>query len=125
MRQPYNILVFLFCITAEGPRYAIFKRSEHADWQSVSGEVQVGEDLVAAARREAEDEAGIISDRYPTYKLDMVGAVGKAGVAPGRHRPQSPYIVPKHYFAMDVGGGAERGDRASGSVGGRRTGGGA
>ena len=105
MRQPYNVLVFLFCITAEGPRYALFKRSELADWQSVSGGVQVGEDLVAAARREVEDETGI-SDRCPVYKLDMVGAVGKAGVAPSRHRPQSPYIVPKHYFAMDLGGGA-------------------
>jgi dATP pyrophosphohydrolase len=58
MRQPYQVLVFPFRTAAQGPLYAIFKRSDDASWQSVCGRVEEGEDLVTAARREAEAATG-------------------------------------------------------------------
>jgi dATP pyrophosphohydrolase len=93
--------VFPFRIAAQGPRYAVFKRSDDGNWQGVAGGVEVGEDLVTAARREAEEEAGI-TDHHPIYKLDMISGVGKEGFAASSHWPESLYIVSKHFFAMDV-----------------------
>lgn len=106
MRQPYQVLVFPFRTTAQGPRYAIFRRSDDANWQSVCGGVEEGEDLVTAARRETEEEAGI-DDASPVYKLDMVSGVEKTCFAVSRHWPKNLYIVAKHYFAMDVSAGAD------------------
>jgi dATP pyrophosphohydrolase len=106
MRQPYQVLVFPFRIGAEGPRYAVFRRSDDANWQSVCGGVEDGEDLITAARRETREEAGIAEPR-PVYRLDMVSGVAKSCFAAGRHWPANLYIVPKHYFAMDAGAGAD------------------
>lgn len=106
MRQPYQVLVFPFRTTAAGPQYAIFRRSDDANWQSVCGGMEDDEDLVTAARREAEEESGIV-DRQPIYKLDMVSGVEKTCFAASRHWPENLYIVPKHYFAMDVSSGGD------------------
>jgi dATP pyrophosphohydrolase len=100
LRQPLNVCVFPFRITAKGPRYAVFKRSDDGNWQGVSGGVEEGEDLVTALR-ETEEEAGI-ADRHPIYKLDMISGVGKEGFAASRLWPRDLYIVSKHFFAMDV-----------------------
>jgi len=54
------VLVFLFRMTVTaGPEYAVFRRSDDANWQPVSGGVEDGEDLAAAARRETAEETGL------------------------------------------------------------------
>ncbi|MGH8795212.1 MAG: NUDIX domain-containing protein [Stackebrandtia sp.] len=102
MRQPYTVLVFPFRMTTAGPEYAIFRRSDDSNWQSVSGGVEDDEDLAAAARRETAEEAGL-SDANPMYKLDMVSGVEKTCFSASKHWPDQLYIVPKHFFAMEVG----------------------
>lgn len=102
MRQPRNVLVFLFrrTVTA-GPEYAVFRRSDDASWQPVSGGVEDSEDLITAARREIAEETGL-SGMSPVYKLDMVSGVEKTCFAESKNWPGQLYIVPKHYFAVDV-----------------------
>lgn len=100
MRQPVNVLIFPFRITGDGPQYAIFKRSDDANWQGVCGGVEDNEDLVTAARRETAEEAGVYG--LPMYELDMVSGVEKVDFVASRHWPEKLYIVRKHFFGMDA-----------------------
>jgi dihydroneopterin triphosphate diphosphatase len=101
MRQPLQVIVFPFRVTGTGPEYAIFRRADDGCWQGVAGGVEEGEDLVAAARRETAEEAGLAGGS-PVYKLDMVSGVARTLFAASRHWPRDLYIVAKHHFAMDV-----------------------
>ena len=100
MRQPLQVIVFPFRMTAAGPEYAIFHRADDGCWQGVAGGVEDGEDLVTAARRETAEEAGLAGS--PVYKLDMVSGVARTWFAASRYWPGDIYIVAKHHFAMDV-----------------------
>ncbi len=103
MRQPRSVLVFLFRMASPaGPEYAVFRRSDDANWQPVSGGVEGSEDLTTAARRETAGETGL-SGTSPMYKLDMISGVEKACFAASKNWPGRLYIVPKHYFAVDAG----------------------
>jgi dATP pyrophosphohydrolase len=101
VRQPIQVIVFPFRVTAAGPEYAIFRRAHDGCWQGVAGGVEEGEDLVMAARRETAEEAGLAGGN-PVYKLDMVSGVARTCFAASRHWPSGLYIVVKHHFAMDV-----------------------
>ncbi|MFI7700369.1 NUDIX pyrophosphatase [Nonomuraea sp. NPDC049480] len=101
MRQPLTVLVFLYRVTAGSPEYAVFQRADDGNWQSVSGGVEEGEDLVTAARRETAEETGL-RDLGPLCKLDMVSGVEKAGFRTSPYWDEDLYIVPKHFFAADV-----------------------
>jgi dATP pyrophosphohydrolase len=101
VRQPLEVVVFPFRVTAAGPEYAVFRRADDGCWQGVAGGVEDGEDLVTAARREAAEEAGLAGGS-PVYKLDMVSGVARTWFAASRHWPSDLYIVAKHHFAMDV-----------------------
>ena len=101
MRQPLQVTVFPFRVTAAGPEYAIFRRADDGCWQGVAGGVEEGEDLVTAARRETAEEAGLAGGS-PLYKLDMVSGVARTWFAASKHWPGDLYIVANHYFAMDV-----------------------
>lgn len=101
MRQPYSVLVFPFRRDADGPRFAVFRRSDDSNWQSVAGGVEGDETLAEAARRETAEEAAITA-RYPLYKLDMVSGVAKTWFAARKEWPEDLYIVEKHFFGMDV-----------------------
>ena len=101
MRQPFQVIVFPFRVTAAGPEYAIFRRADDGCWQGVAGGVEDGEGLVTAARRETAEEAGL-DGGSPVYKLDMTSGVARTWFAASRHWPGDLYIVAKHYFGMDV-----------------------
>ena len=101
MRQPFQVIVFPFRVTAVGPEYAIFRRADDGCWQGVAGGVEDGEGLVTAARRETAEEAGL-DGGSPVYELDMISGVARTWFAASRHWPGDLYIVAKHYFGMDV-----------------------
>jgi dATP pyrophosphohydrolase len=101
VRQPRQVIVFPFRVTAAGPEYAIFRRADDGCWQGVAGGVEEGEDLVTAACRETAEEAGLAGGS-PIYKLDMVSGVARTWFAASQHWPGDLYIVPKHHFAVDI-----------------------
>lgn len=102
MRQPKTVLVFPFRqVPGSGPLYAIFQRADDANWQGVSGGVEDDEELAAAARRETAEETGF-AGAHPLYRLTMTSGVDKTCYRAAVHWPEDLYIVPKHYFAMDL-----------------------
>jgi hypothetical protein len=48
VRQPLEVVVFPFRVTAAGPEYAVFRRADDGCRQGVAGGVEDGEDLPAA-----------------------------------------------------------------------------
>jgi dATP pyrophosphohydrolase len=102
MRQPLQVTVFPYRMTPSGPEYAIFRRADDGCWQVVAGGVEDGEALAAAALRESMEEAGLAG---PMFKLDMVSGVPRTCFAAAANWPEDLYIVAKHHFAMEVGGG--------------------
>ncbi|SEH02390.1 dATP pyrophosphohydrolase [Nonomuraea solani] len=101
MREPYNVVVYVFRTVAGGPEYAVFQRSDDGHWQGVSGGGEAGEDPPATARRESAEEAGL-PETAPLYELDMISGVEKECFAAAASWPEGLYIVTKHYFAIDV-----------------------
>ena len=101
MRQPLQVTVFPFRVTAPAPEYAIFRRADDGCWQGVAGGVEEGEDLVTAARRETAEEAGLAGGN-PIYKLDMVSGVARTWFTASQYWAAGLYIVAKHHFAMDA-----------------------
>jgi dATP pyrophosphohydrolase len=87
VRQSRNVLAFLFRMTATaGPEYAVFRRSDDANWQPVSGGVEDSEDLITAVRREIAEETGL-SGPSRVYKLDMLSGVEKTCFAESKNWP--------------------------------------
>lgn len=101
MREPFTVLVFLFRAQPGPVRFAIFRRADDGNWQSVSGGVEAGETPADAARREVVEETAV-SQTNPLYRLDMVSGVEKSCFAASVHWPDGLYIVRKYFFAMDV-----------------------
>jgi dATP pyrophosphohydrolase len=60
-RAPFQVLVFPFYLHKGEPLYAIFKRSQKTGgyWQAIAGGGENNETPLQAAKREAEEEAGI------------------------------------------------------------------
>jgi dATP pyrophosphohydrolase len=100
VRQPLTVLVLPFARRPDGPRYAVFRRSDDGFGQPVSGGVEDGEDDLTAARRELAEETGLTG--LPLYRLDMTSGVEKTCFAAHLHWPADLYVVPKHYFATDA-----------------------
>lgn len=101
-RQPINVLVFPFRKNADGEyEYAIFKRSDEGFWQGISGGVDYGETIEMSARREALEEAGPSMDGS-LHKLDSITSVPAHLYKASKEWGQNVYVLPQHYFAMEV-----------------------
>ena len=66
MRLPYSVQVFLIRIVEGRPSYLLFHRNARPElglpdfWQGISGALEAEESFADAARREVEEETGIV-----------------------------------------------------------------
>lgn len=74
-RAPFQVLAIPFRRAANGLfEYALFKRTDCQYWQGIAGGGEDDETPLAAARREAYEEAGI-SGRNIFYKLNTQAVI--------------------------------------------------
>jgi dATP pyrophosphohydrolase len=76
-RAPFQVLVLPYRITATRVLYAVFRRNRSTGsyWQGIAGGGEGSETPLAAARREALEEAGIESKHFLRLKtLTMIAA---------------------------------------------------
>lgn len=103
-RAPFQVLILPWRRTIEDSvEFALFRRSDDGVWQGIAGGGENDETPIAAATREAFEEAGI----RPTcafIALDTTASI------PAHIFPDSPlwenkvYVVPEHAFGVDVSG---------------------
>jgi len=106
VRAPLQVLVLPFRVAAGGGHeFAAQRRSDDGAWQFIAGGAEVGETPLAAARREAREEAGL-TDAAVLTPLQTQGSVS-VGVFPkdrGRWMAEGVWECPEHCFAVDVTG---------------------
>ena len=101
MRAPFQILVIRFRRNATGPEFAVLKRSDAAYWQFVAGGGEDDETPVQAAQRETEEEINVVGELMP---LDSFATVPKECFAAADSWGEDVYVIPEHYFAVEVDG---------------------
>ena len=106
-RAPFQVLVFPYRLLPQGEvAYAVFRRSDDGHWQAIAGGGEVGETPLAAAKREAWEEAGIApTNAY--LELDSLATVPVIHFAPFRDRTDL-FVIPEHTFGVAVAEGELR-----------------
>jgi dATP pyrophosphohydrolase len=102
VRAPFQVLVIPFRRSPTGEhQVALFLRADALCWQAIAGGGEGAETPLAAARREAAEEAAIPPGR-PFYALHATASIPADEVAPGTWPPHV-LAIPEHAFAVDVG----------------------
>jgi dATP pyrophosphohydrolase len=103
VRAPFQVLVIPFRRTPAGDhQVALFLRRDARYWQAIAGGGEDGETPLAAARREAAEEAGIPPGRR-FYALHAMASIPADDVAPPGTWPPHVLAIPEHTVAVDAG----------------------
>lgn len=82
-------------------RYAVFRRSDAGRcWQGIAGGGEIGETPLAAAKREAWEEAGI-GPESAYVALDSLATIPVIHFAPFRDR-EDMFVIPEYSFGVEV-----------------------
>lgn len=102
MHAPFQVLVFPFVLTAEGVRYAVFRRSDFDEetWQGIAGGGEDDETAEQAAGREAWEEAGIPIGR-PLVCLDSMITIPVPFVRGWLWGPET-LVIPEYAFGIEL-----------------------
>ena len=100
MRAPFQILVIPYRLQTSEPEYAVLRRSDAGYWQFIAGGGEDNETPFEAAKRESEEEAGVMGE---FMKLDSMATVPKNCFSASESWDPNVYVIPEYYFAADVG----------------------
>jgi dATP pyrophosphohydrolase len=101
-RAPFQVLVFLYRFDDEGSLlFALFRRSDLDVWQGVAGGGEGNETPEDAARREAEQEAGVSSEAS-LVRLDSVASIPVEHFRDRYLWDPGLYVIPEYSFGMAV-----------------------
>ena len=102
-RAPFQVLVLPYRRTADSLEFAILNRADDDCWQGIAGGGEGRETPLEAAKREAQEEAGIPAEArfmeleavcsVPVYLFRDEGAWGDA-----------LYVIPEYSFGVDCTG---------------------
>jgi dATP pyrophosphohydrolase len=99
-RAPQQVLVLPYRRRAT-LEVAVLHRTDYDVWQFVSGGVEEGEVIEAAARREGMEEAGIV--QTASYrKLDAVAMLPACWFPAWATWPEHVLLVPEYSFAVET-----------------------
>ena len=103
MRAPYQVLVIPYRRISGGWEFCVMRRSDGDYWQGVAGGGETGEPPAQAAKREAEEEAGL--PQSAAYcRLDSVAMVPVSVFPAHPHWTENPYVIPEDCFGVDATG---------------------
>ena len=101
--MPFQVLVIPYRRIATRIEYAVFLRADSSVWQFIAGGGSRGESKHQAARREAEEEAGIPQDTE-YLELQTVASVPAHHFRARRYWPPNLTEIPEYCFAVNAGG---------------------
>lgn len=101
MRAPFQVLVIPYKIINNQILYGIFLRSDMKVWQTISGGGEDDESPIEAAKREANEEAGI--DYNANYiKLDCTCTIPVEFITGKFTWGKDVYVLNEYTFGVDV-----------------------
>jgi dATP pyrophosphohydrolase len=103
-RAPFQVLVLPWRRNGDGGvEYLIARRADIGIWQAISGGGENDETPLAAAKREAYEEAGIPPD-CTFLPLDATTSIPAHVFPTGLHWGDDVYVIPEHAYGVDVTG---------------------
>lgn len=101
-RAPFQVLVYPYRRTAEAEfEFALFRRADGGWWQGIAGGGEDDETPLDAARREADEEAGLPTD-LPVLELCTVQSVPVTGFRDSHLWGEDVYVIPQYSFGILV-----------------------
>jgi len=100
-RAPFQVLVIPYLMYRGGARYAAFRRRDAGWWQWIAGGGEQGETPLAAAQREAHEEAGIGSEQRFT-RLESTTTIPVIQVVGHFAWGEETLVIPEHTFAVEL-----------------------
>lgn len=101
--MPFQVLVIPYRRIAAHIQYAVFLRADSSVWQFIAGGGSRGESRLQAARREAEEEAGIPQDAE-YLELQSVASIPAHHFRARRYWPPGLSEIPEYCFAVNAEG---------------------
>ena len=100
-RAPFQVLVFPFKRSQGRIEYALFLRSDDECWQGIAGGGEDDETPLAAARREANEEAGL-PVTATLIDLQTRSSVSVTCFRDSAQWGDDLYVIPEHYFGVEM-----------------------
>lgn len=98
----FQVLIIPFRICKDGvPEFAVTKRYDMEAWQFLSGGGEVDETQIQAAKREANEEAGVPYD-YEFIRLDSTASIPANNFTAHKEWGKNVYVVPEYSFAVNM-----------------------
>ncbi len=101
-RAPFQVLVLPYRRMA-ALEFAVLRRSDDSCWQGIAGGGEDDETPLEAARREAEEEAGI-SSACPILPLSATCTIPVTFFQDDGTWDPALYVIPEHCFGVDCTG---------------------
>jgi dATP pyrophosphohydrolase len=99
-RAPFQVLVYPYHKTENGQiEYALMKRSDKGYWQAIAGGGEDEEKPLEAAKREAYEEAGILSTSK-FIQLDTVEPIPVTEFRDSHIWGDNVYVIPQYCFGV-------------------------
>lgn len=102
MRAAYQILAIPYQTENDSIKYCVFHRADVDQWQFISGGGEGSETPFEAAKREAFEEGGILSNKW--IALRSIACI-PASIFPEkyrRHWAKDTYVIPEYTFGVSA-----------------------
>lgn len=101
MRASFQILAIPYKIIDGSPRYCVFHRADHDQWQFIAGGGEDDETPIEAAKREAWEESGVRTGKWIELKSLAYIPVSIISERHRRHWDKDTYVIPEYSFGFE------------------------
>ena len=101
MRAAFQILAIPYRIIDGTPKYCLFHRADHDQWQFISGGGEDNESPIEAAKREILEEGGLKVPKLTELKSSAYIPVTIISEKCRQHWEHDTYVIPEYAFGCE------------------------
>ena len=101
MRAAFQILAIPYRIIGGTPRYCVFHRADHDQWQFIAGGGEDEETPLEAAKRETFEEGGVQASKW--FELTSLAYLPITVISEKcrQHWSKDTYVIPEYTFGFE------------------------
>ena len=101
MRAAFQILAIPYRIMDGTPRYCVFRRADHDQWQFIAGGGEDNETPLEAAKRETFEEGGVQAQKWIELKSLSYLPITVISEKCRQHWSNDTYVIPEYTFGFE------------------------